>query len=390
MSMGEYYPRLRSSLHSPDDPIWGQQRHYIPALGGALRQAYSLLHTAAEEDDAYLHAYKAIISFRPMEMCAEQRLRMEYALALAYAGENDVPQALEAAEYALEAADKLGDDAAPVELAYLAGALSHRLNEQELAYDLYAGALDALRRIGRENEPVDPMLELDLILRLGWRAWELGRFSQSLRYLDEGYTLRAQWPVTKPSLAASLSWLDAQLARFRGNSAQAVEMALPAAALLLEVGQMLNAGRAHVFVAECAIDLAQSSSIDDPQLALDLARDAAQHADALARQTHDVAGKELARLATIQTASVQRAIVSSNDGDARLPELERMLTAVSKLNDVALIGRVETAIGDELCAQGNVEAARAQYTKAWQRFEEHDLGGLAFWPRRALRHIDER
>lgn len=384
-----HYPQLRSSLDKADDDAWRLRKNYLPALAVALRQAYALLHAATRRDDVYFAVYAALIPFRKMVMCAEQRLRVEYALALAYAGESADQQALEAVERALDEADELNDEVAPVELGYLAGSLAHRLNQQALAFGLYGDALDALRRLERDRASADPMLELDLTLRLGWRACELGRFPEGLRRLDEAYALRAHWPMTTPAHAASLCWLDAQVALARGNPARAVEMALPAAELLLEVGQALNAGRAHAFLSECAVGLAQSSLVDDPQVALGLAYDAARRAGALAREVSDQIGGEIARLAELQTLRAEMKRLSGSVATDSMSELARVLRVADKLGDIALIGRVEMAMGDELAGQGDGEGARSMLLRARQRFEEHDLGNLAFWSKRALSQLEE-
>lgn len=389
--MAELYPRLRSSLHTPDAADWQRRRHYIPELAGALRYAYLLLQVGSTNAEAsFLSAYAALIPFRTLEMCAEQRLRLEYALALAYAGENAISQALDAVERALDVTDDLSDEVAPIELGYLAGALSHAVNEQEQAYDLYRIALDALQALARDGVVADPMLELDLSVRLGWRAWELGQVSQSRQHLNEAYSLRAQWPSSTPALAASLSWLDAQLALAQEDPARAVEMALPAAMLLLDEGQTLNAGRALTFLAECATALAQTPEVDDPQAALDLARDAARRAHDLARLAHDKPGGQIARLASLQVARVEALRIADNTGATALSTLEHVLRIANRLDDIALVGRAETALGDEFRAAGDDDMARVLYTRATWRLEEHGLGGLAHRPRRALRRMNGR
>lgn len=385
------YPRLRSSLHIPDDDAWRQRRNYIPALADALRYVYFLLHSAAEQEDVYFQAYAALVPFRTRILCHEQRLRLDYALALAYAGEQSPTQALDAIRRALEAAEELQDESTLVELAFLAGALAHGAQQHELAFGHYTDALDMLRHLNRDGVAADPMLEMDLTLRLGWRACDIGRFSQGLRYLDEAYTLRTQWPSTNPSHAAWLSWLDAQLTYVvRANPARALAMARPAARLLLEIEQPLNAGRAHTFMAECAIELARTSSAqEDPQAALNIARDATKQAGLLARKASDAIGGEIARLAALQMARVERARRGDSDSINQMATLERALRTAEKLDDMALIGRVETAMGDELAAHGDWSTARLMYAQARSRLEEHNLGGLAFWPRRAMRQMEE-
>lgn len=384
------YPRLQTPFHLPDHATWRQQRNYLPPLADALRLAYAWLHNAKARQDAYYYAYVALIPFRTKAMCAEQRLRTEYALALAYAGEDAAPQALNAIERALDAAEELQDNVALVELLYLAGALAHSCSLHEQAFGHYSDALEALRHLAHEGPSADPIRQLDLVLSLGWQACETGRFSLALRYRDEGYALRAHWPVTSPSHAASLYWLDAQLTSVvRRDPARALALARPAATLLLENNQPLNAGRAHAFVAECATELARTSSTQpDPRVALQIARDAARRARVLAREAHDTIGEQIGRLAELRVRRVERLRRGATDGLERMAPLERMLNTAEKLNDIALTGRIETAMGDELLTAGDTETARTMYLQAQSHLEAHDYVSLAFWPRLALREME--
>src|SRR6185437_11937770 len=124
-------------------------------------------------------------------------------------------------------------------------------------YEVYQDALSALQRLARDDVPVDPIFELDLVLRSAWCAWELGWFPVCLRHIDEAYTLRATWAPDTAEEAASLTWLDAQLSRVLRQPARALDLAAAAADLLLTHGRPVNAGRAHTILAESALDIVE-------------------------------------------------------------------------------------------------------------------------------------
>jgi hypothetical protein len=68
---------------------------------------------------------------------------------------------------------------------------------------------------------------------------------------------------------------------------------------------------------------------------------------------------------------------------------ERLLRTAQRLGNPLLISRTEVLVADELLAAGRPEAARATYYRAALRYEEHHMGGLAFWPRRALQLLTD-
>jgi hypothetical protein len=393
--MGRQRRRLRSSLHIADSSAWRHESHYSYGLADALIQAYAAVQGGQQSPDRYLAAYAALVPYRDRPLCAPQRLHLEYALALAYAGEEAVPQALECLAQAAEIAEKLDDAAAQAEIGYLAGALCHLVTRRADAYAVSADALACLDALRQDDEPADALFELDLTLRLAGHAWELGWFTTCLRHLEHAHALRAKWVPDAAQEAALLAWLDAQLARVRGRPSQAVQLATAAADLLLNLDQPLNAGRCHTVAAECGFELIEelrspstatrlpfdaAITFDQARL-LSAGRASARRALELARVAQDSIGVGMAQLALRHGARL--------DGDAGedgsgLAAVEAVAQIARWTGDVSLGGRVETARGDELAATGDGEAALNAYRRALRLLEEHDLRGLAFWPRMAL------
>lgn len=399
--MGRQRRRLRSSLHIADSPAWRHESHYSYDLADALTRAYAVVQGSQRSPERYLTAYTALIPYRDQSVCAPQRLHLEYALALAYSGEEAFPQALECLARAAEIAEDLHDVAAQAEIGYLAGALLHLMTRRADAYTVSAGALASLDALRQDDEPADAIFELDLSLRLAGHAWELGWFTTCLRHLEHAHTLRAVWVPDAAQEAALLSWLDAQLARIRGRPDQAVQLATAAADLLLDLNQPLNAGRCHTIAAECAFELIEelrspshtmrppfdNAITRDPSRLLNTGRSFAWRAIELARTAQDPIGMGMAQLALRHGARL--------DGDAGvdgsgLAAVEAVARIVRWTGDVSLGGRVETARGDELAAIGDGEAALNAYRRALRLLEEHDLRGLAFWPQLALHRTLDR
>jgi tetratricopeptide (TPR) repeat protein len=393
--MGTSPRRLTSSLHVPDSAAWRAARYYRPALAAALQFAYVALHDPSRGGDRFFDAYVALLPHRGQLLCDEQHLHLDYALALAYAGEEAIPQALQCAASAMETAERLGDFAAQAELGHLAGKLLYLTSHNARAYDLFSRALQALHGLEQGGVPADAVMELDLLTRLGWRAWDLGRFPTSRWHLDEAYGLRARWASEASIEAASISWLDAQLARVQGRPDQAVLLIRPAAQLLHSQGQTLNAARAYAILADSALDLVEarnqrgngglSRELQDPAALLALSMEAAERATNLAGEAGDVGGAEMAQLAKRRAIRLRRHGRGSSSG---VKAIEHVMRVAQRVGDVALIGRALSALGDELAAQGLRDAARAAYVRARRILEEHDLAGLALWPRRAHVALD--
>jgi tetratricopeptide (TPR) repeat protein len=395
--------QLRSWLHVSDHPSWHHQPYYSLPLAHALANAYEQLHHAQQHPDPYFTAFRELVPFRSRRVCEQQRLNLEFALALAYTGDDSPPYALACLTSAWQIAGHLHDRGGQAEVGYLAGALWQAQGQLLDAYAVYQDALEALQRLARRDAPADPTLEFDLVVRLAGCAWELGWFPVCLRHLDEAYRFRAIWTPDGAEEVASLAWLDSQLARVLGQPARALNQAAAAADLLLTHGRPINGGRAHTILAESALDMLELTYAPTPPRDLwtahaqvtirvplsrtDLltqARKAAQLALEVAQDVHDPVGAMMARLATrraIRLAHLQ------HGNESGVATAERLLRTARRLDDPSLLGRTEVALADELLAVGRSEAARSTYQRAMRHFEEYHLGGLAFWPRRALQQL---
>jgi tetratricopeptide (TPR) repeat protein len=352
--------------------------------------------------DPYLGVYVVLSPFRDARVCREQRLNLEYALAMAFAGDNCVHQALDCLSTAWNIAERLRDWGAQSEIGYLAAALCHLASDFSGAYTRYQEAITALRRLERDNGPADPTFELDLVLGLAWCASELGNVATALHHMDEGYSLRADWAPAAAEQAASLSWLDSYMSRRRGQPSRALQQATAAAYMLMEHGRPINVGRAHINVAESALDLFEitytpegqgkiwTPQSEDPSKVrispaslLKQAHTAADYALEIANQAQDRIGATLARLSLRRATRLSRRVVRDNSG---IFAADKLLRTARRLGDPSLLGRAQITLADELLEAGNREEALATYRRALLILEEHHLGALAFWPRQVLQH----
>jgi tetratricopeptide (TPR) repeat protein len=398
--MAESGRRLHSWLHVADHPSWHDKPSYSPPVAYALSYAYDQLHYAEERPDPYFDTFVVLAPFRNRMVCDQQRLNLEFALALAFAGDDSAPQALSCLSSAWDIAQSLHDWGAQAETGFLSGALWQAQGYYREAYAIYHDALEALQCLEQKDGPADPAFELDLVLRLAWCAFDLGWFPVSLRHMDEAYTLRAVWAPDAAEQAASLAWLDAQLARVRAQPTRALHLAAAAADLLRTHGRPINRGRVQVVLAETALDAlemahAPAASRDlwlppseatskvhlSPASLLTQAREAASLALEVAQDVCDPIGVVLARLTLRRT---RRLSGRQRGEDSGVAAAEKLLRTAQRLDSPLLVIRTEVVLADELLAAGRPEAARATYYRAALRFEEHHMDGLAFWPRRAL------
>ncbi|MEO7000326.1 MAG: hypothetical protein ABI068_00785 [Ktedonobacterales bacterium] len=419
--------RLRSSLQTPDESAWGHDTRYSKSLAEALREAYRLFQVAPHKVDTHFQAYMLLTRFRGDDLCPEQRLRLEYALALTYAEEEATHQTLECLSNAYDIAAKMTRLPALVEIGLLKGGLLQGDTQYDAAYYAYGEALIGLQLMTRTgpNGHADPGMEMDLLMRMMGCAWERGNFPTALHHLEEARSIHGAFLAGDMSREATLNWLNAVLARAMGAPMKAFSLATLARNVYLHLPLSWNTGRIHTIVADCALDIlearqaisvrmvAPGDAVDrvllfspdlpggfneapqeilrlDPDLILNHAADAAQTAFEFAQAAVDSAGAELARLAMQRSDRVARRIGVRHGGAKRdLHLAQRMTQTAQSLGDVLLRGRAVTALGDALLAEGDIDAARTSYRQACGLLGGYGFGGHALWPRRALIALDD-
>ncbi|MGH2487259.1 MAG: hypothetical protein ACRDHE_14725 [Ktedonobacterales bacterium] len=378
---------LRSSLQRPDTLEWHSLRHYAPAAGESMTQAYTALQRLRDDSDAYWEAYVALIPLRSLTLCLPQHLNVEYALALTYTADGSIPQALESLERAIDVAQLLHDLPALVELHYLAGAASYMLTEFVDALDHNVYGLTYLRALATSPNPVDPQFELDFLLRIAALKFELAHYREARDSLDEARAIRETWLPSSPLIAATINWTHAQLNRWTGFAGNALHVGIATADVFRQCGSSINAGRMCGIVADTALDLAETYASDALSQArltyLEVSRTYCKLAQSYARDANDSVGQSLARLTQINWTR------QTGRNRSTLAELEKVRKAAARSADPALHGKVLTALADEYAERGERESARHCYLRAWRELEERELRAIADWTHRKFLRFEE-
>jgi tetratricopeptide (TPR) repeat protein len=373
---------LALSLDVPDAAEWRHEVGYSATLAAPLYQAYQYLKTAQFDPDAYFRAYAVMRSYRDYSMSIRQRMHVSYVMAQAYAGEDALSEAREALEAAAEMAQLLRASGDFARVRYLAGAILHQMIHLEAARDAYRQALTAVRSMGPVGVRRDPDFAINLLSRIAGLECDLANFDSADKHLQQAHMALALWTPQDHVQLALLTWLDAIVAHWSGHPDVALPLAQDAAAILTTTEDLRSSGRVHCLVGEIALDMAETFPYPQPsQLRTALARRARSYAHRAvedARQAEDPPGAALAQLL------MQRCRRVLGRTERGIAEAERIIAQARRLQDPPLLGRAQVALGDELWAQGNREAARIQYYGAQRYFEEFDLRALSMWPNRAL------
>ncbi len=390
----------RCCLRAPDAVAWHHEAGYSHATAGALWRVYDLLDPISpppHTDSAYGAALATLLPRSTRRMSPHQRLVMESTLGRVYMGQDDLPSALDHLDVALDVAERLADAPAQVELASAAGAASRMLTHFMDAHDYYTAAATAARALDERGDPAIATIELDLLIRLAGMDFELARFAAVEPRLSESRTLLGMHaldarvlPAAREAIRlqeASLAWIEADLEWWRGNLERALRTGMEVAEIYARGAAPGASARIHLVVADIALDLAKTFSRDGASYAgtawVRLAQSYARRGAQLTRVTHDPIGEGLARLA------LHRCQRAARRGDGAVDPIEAVMRRAKQLNDMSLLGRAQTALGDAFAARGERESALNCYRQARHVLERHHLHALAMWPQRALLYASE-
>lgn len=376
---------LRTSLDSPDSPRWRHELGYRPQLVKPLARAYGHLTQIAENPDAYFNAYCELIPQRSQSMSLRQRMRIEYVLAQVYTGENALPQALACLHDAQEMATLLQDARASVLLSFLMGAVCHWSTQFRDARLHYHAALRVLRSLEDDTGPLDSSFEVDLLIRIAGLDVELADLEAAEAHTQEAYMLIAVWcPKTSeaPEQLARIAWLNAIHTQWSGDTDRALSLAVAAADQLADAGVSGMFARLGSWIADIALDFAQTVSWEDSlRLRATFVRSARRYAEralTASKKSNDFTGIEIAQLDLI------RCQLLLGTAQHRMDKIVAIEQRARRRGDIGLLGRAYIAFGDEMRAAGNLTAARERYSMARDLFDEHDFRVMRTWPQRYL------
>lgn len=377
---------VTSSLRVPDDQTWHSESGYSPDIAAILVEAYSSITRRPDLAASFLRAGACVSSHAGSPMSERQLLHVCYVLALAYAADGKCAQALRWLDTALELGVALNDPGALAELLYLHGVASSRLlRYQEAAADHW-DCLALLHHRDADPSPADLAFELDVLEQLAEFEFLLAHYDRSASLLESAARLVPAVPEQRAE-AAGIEWVRAQLYRWRGEKELALRHAMAAADVYVEVGSPTTSGRIQTVVADIALDLAETfpagAHIGGARSAfVTLAGPYVERALSLAHESQDVEGEGMALLAH---ARYSRARGLNED---RLPAIEGVARTARRLADVALLAQAHTALGYELAARRESEAALACYRRALDTLEGSDVSALGVWAHRAIVRAD--
>lgn len=376
---------LRTSLDTPDSPQWRHEVGYRPQLVQPLARAYGYLTQITQDPDAYFNAYCELVPQRSQSMSLRQRMRIEYVLAQAYTGENALSQALACLHDAQEMATLLQDARASILLSFLMGAVCHWRTQFLDARSHYQTALRTLRALEDDTGPLDGAFEVDLLIRIAGLDVELADLEAAEAHIHEAHTLIGVWCPTTPEAPAQLAvlaWLNAIHAQWSGDSDRALSLAIAAADGLAEAGVAGMFARLGSWIADIALDFAETVSLADaPRLRAAFVRRARRYAKsalAASKASNDVAGAEIAQLTLMRC---QHLLGTTSHSIDVVAGIERY---AQRRGNIGVLGRAYVALGDELRTGGDLDAARTRYAMARDLFDEYDFRVMRTWPARYL------
>jgi tetratricopeptide (TPR) repeat protein len=375
------------ALRYPDLPEWHNDQNFSSPMRLALIAAYSSLQRLPRSLKNYADAVAAIEGRLNDLMTTRQRIRAFYVMGIAFAAVGNYAIALQWLDEALEQAYDLNDPGELLDLLYTHGNASRgmlRYSDAALAYRDY---LDVVKEYGEQGAAFDAPFALDALVQLAGAEFFLAHYDIADQLLTQARESMSPLALVLPNpemqlVAATAEWFQSQLYRWRELPEQAILPATTAGTLYTELGSPISAARSQLIIAEITLDIAEKES--DATRRHDLAMDAQPHI-ALASHLACDAGDQIGAGITCQAdARLSRLIGKDQD---RIALIEQVANVGQRLGDEAVLAQAFTALGTELAAQGNTEAALQRYRDVRHILDGSDVPALGIWALRAANRI---
>lgn len=388
---------LYSSLNRPDDILWHDEMDYNPYVAACLKDAYASLRCAERletPEDSYLNVYVYTRSCRGRKMSHRQRMLVHYLMgSVLVKRDGDYATGFDHFVTASELAEQIGDQVAAIELAHLAGSAARAILRCNDATECLMHGLYLLRDMPLPllTSSTVSSLEIDLLIALAGVDFGLGAYTQAQHHLNKARMLLPD--VSNYGLQeATIDWYGALLLRWQGSPGVALNAALRASdayeRLAASPAAKLSFDRLSAVIADIALDLAESRLADgyegDRDQYVALARPHVMKGIQLANEVQDLPGWAIAELARIRFERVAGYV----DG-GRIGAIENVIKTSQRLQDVALLGQAQTALGKELASLGRKEQARNRYRRALDVLKYSEVPAMGTWARRALLNDSE-
>ncbi|WIG61041.1 MAG: hypothetical protein OJF49_003789 [Ktedonobacterales bacterium] len=377
--------QMQSALNVPDDAQSHLDADYSLAIAQSLRQAYF----AIKEGNYVLAGQLAQHNMNGL-MSARQRMRMYYVSAVAASALSAYRDAMNWLDEAQDIACVLGDVGALAELAFQSGVANGAVQNCGAAAEYFDIALDSVRTLSEEGEPVDPSFELHTLTLLAHYLFVLGKYEQVTDHITEARRLVQLVPESQLQ-AASIEWLAALLYRWSGQPDRALRYALAAAKVYSDLApgaETVHDAKLRSVVAECALDIAESLAANEQpeqgQVFVRLAQPYVQQSLAIARNAlseSDAESEAVRGLLLLTSFRFERLAGERANHTAKYEQIERV---GRKIGDSSLLCQTYTALGQEWASRGERESALSCYRYAMEAQSRGDAVVWGVWARRGL------
>jgi tetratricopeptide (TPR) repeat protein len=367
--------RLQISLDVPDDDATRQEPGYSSAMADALTRAYTLI-----KRQEYTQARELIAATHAWPVSSRQRMRAFYVTSLAAVGLHLARDALHDLDEAMDLAVLLEDLGSCALLASLSASVSGGLQQFRVGADFYGIALEALRILGADGGNRDSAFELEILVGLSGFEFLLGLYDMASGHLDDARRLVTAAPESR-LLSAAIEWTTALILRWRGESDKALRLAMAASDAYAALNVPGAHARVQTVVADIALDLADAMALkhlpDASSAFIQMAGPYVTRALEIAHEANDVTDEAMALLTRVRYSRLARRHTP------RVPVIKDVTETARKLGDIPLLGQAYTAMGHELQARGDIDAAIEMYQRALDVLKASDAVAMSVWPQRA-------
>lgn len=369
---------LATSLMNPDDAAWLSDHGYSHAVAEALTEAYQRIKHDKGSTASFLRAANRVMPYLKARMCNAQRLRVYFVLACAYAADENYSEALHWVDRALMLVLRLDAVATQIELLTLRATFNRAALLLDDALADRSGCLELLNR-QREMLGIDDVAtRLHTLSHLASAAFYTERYTLAEFAVSEVRALAPRVPHSQFDVAGA-EWVQAHLFRAQHQPERTLRHMLSLREAYLPDASLASQARFEYFIAEAALEWAESLSVGkDRDALLLLARPHLRHAEQLAKSGHDYPGQALARLARVHYSRLK------NNSLDRIATLESVVREGIDLSDIAIQVQATVALGDELTLGGARESGLTRYRQALTLLQGSQVPALAGPARRAL------
>ncbi|HEY7976197.1 MAG TPA: hypothetical protein VID72_12695 [Ktedonobacterales bacterium] len=366
------------SVRIPDHKEFQRSRWYNAYCANLLVIAYGCVNDTFPVPDRLERALALATTCLHQIMAAPQRLRAYWVLAEGYKARGDDNAALQAIEDALTIAYNQRDDFVISELLAESGQLHFQGLRIRKASDAFSASLYHRQFFGAMPDESGRYFEAHINRQLATLRMLLADPVEAEWRLAFARQILPDWPSYRLERLA-IEQAQANLYRLSGHPVWGFDLATQAAEAYLDTGEFASASRLHQFVAELALDSAETAADNDKRTLY--AQIASSHL-AVAQSVSAHGGDEPAALMAITTQARRDRLVQP--APRSRADLLYVVRRATQLHDAALQAQALKVLAEEYTAIGEIESARACHRLTLAALSDTDLPALGVWAIRAL------